>query len=120
MVRAGVKAESFRAASEELAEQCELTIGPKAIERLVQRIGQERIDQRHAAVASHAKLPLTTRDGVADPERPCPAVAMVSVDGGRLQVRSSVSDAKPTSHWRESKTAVLETYLGQTYAASST
>lgn len=114
VVRAGVKAESFRAASEELAEQCELKIGPKAIERLVQRIGQERIDQRHAAVASHQKLPLMERDGVADQERPCPAVAMVSVDGGRLQVRSSVSDAKPTSHWRESKTAVLETYLGQT------
>jgi len=115
MVRAGVKSESFRAASEELAEQCELKIGPKAIERLVQRIGQERIDQRNAAVASHEKLPLTKRDGVADSQRPSPAVAMVSVDGGRLQVRSSVSDSKPTSHWRESKTAVLETYLGQTY-----
>ena len=55
------------------------------------------------------------RDGKADQERPCPAVAMVSVDGGRLQVRSAGSDAKPASHWRESKTAVLETYLGQTY-----
>ncbi len=118
IVRAGVKAESFKAASEELAEQCELTVGPKAIERLVQRIGRERIDQRDAAVEAHGKLPLIARDGVADPTRPSPAVAMVSVDGGRLQVRpsSSTADAKQSSHWRESKTAVLETYLGQTHA----
>lgn len=50
MVRAGVKAESFEAASEELAQQCDLAIGPKVIERLVQRVGQERIDQRHVGV----------------------------------------------------------------------
>jgi len=118
MVRAGVKAESFQAASEELARRRDLTIGPKAIERLVQRIGQERIDQRHAAVEAHRNLPPIARDDVADPTRPSPAVAMVSVDGGRLQVRSSSShtDVKPSSHWRESKTAVLETYLGQIHA----
>jgi hypothetical protein len=115
MVRAGVKAESYAAASQELAEQCDLNIGPKAIERLGQRIGQERIDQRDAAVAAHETLPLMKRDGVADPGCPCPAVAMVSVDGGRLQVRPSPSDAKQSSHWRESKTAVLETYLGETH-----
>ena len=91
MVRAGVKAESFQAASEELARRRDLTIGPKAIERLVQRIGQERIDQRHAAVEAHRNLPLIARDDVADPTRPSPAVAMVSVDGGRLQARSSSS-----------------------------
>ena len=115
MVRAGVKAESFKAASEELAEQCGLGIGPKPIERLVQRIGQERIDQRQAAVADHQARPLVERDGVAHPERPCPAVAMVSIDGGRLQVRSSPSEADPRTHWRESKAAVLETYLGQAH-----
>jgi hypothetical protein len=115
MVRAGVKAESFKAAAEELAEQCGLDIGPKPIERLVHRLGQERIDQRAAAVADHQARPLMERDGVAHPERPCPAVAMVSIDGGRLQVRSSPSEADPRTHWRESKTAVLETYLGQTH-----
>src|SRR5262249_32795615 len=35
--------------------------------------------------------------------------------GGRLQVRSSPSQAGPRTHWRESKTAVLETYLGQAH-----
>lgn len=53
------------------------------------------------------------RDDVADPRRPRPAVAMVSVDGGRLQARPDAPDesgAERTSHWRESKVSVLETY----------
>ena len=83
------------------------------IERLVHRIGRERIDDRNAAVAAHQKLPLMRRDDVADHERPCPAVAMVSVDGGRLQVRGTPTEPGQQTHWRESKTAVLETYLGQ-------
>jgi hypothetical protein len=38
-------------------------------------------------------------------------VAMVSVDGGRLQVRTpaATQSSERTSHWRESKVAVLET-----------
>lgn len=55
------------------------------------------------------------RDDAADPKRPRPAVAMVSVDGGRLQTRldaSDESDSQRTSHWRESKVSVLETYQG--------
>ena len=37
-------------------------------------------------------------------------MAMVSVDGERLQIRSEPSEPKQDSHWRESKVAVLETY----------
>jgi hypothetical protein len=40
---------------------------------------------------------------------------MVSVDGGRLQTRPDASDepgTERTSHWRESKVSVLETYQG--------
>lgn len=114
IVGEGVRAESYLAASESLAELCDLKIGPKEIERLVHRIGRERIEQRNAAVAAHRALPLMQRDDVADRERPCPAVAMVSVDGGRLQVRGVPTESGPRTHWRESKTAVFETYLGQT------
>jgi hypothetical protein len=117
MVSAGVRAESYRAASESLAELGDCEIDPKAIERLVHRIGQERIDARDAAVAAHQELPLLRRDDVADGARPCPAVAMVSVDGGRLQVRGTTAEPGQRTHWRESKTAVLETYLGQTHDA---
>ena len=46
IVSAGVRAESYRAASENLAELSDLGVDPKVIERLVHRIGQERIDGR--------------------------------------------------------------------------
>ncbi|MBV8487028.1 MAG: hypothetical protein JO161_02000 [Planctomycetaceae bacterium] len=114
---AGVRAESYRAASESLAELSAWEVDPKVIERLVHRIGQERIDARNAAVAAHQQLPLMQKDDVADHQRPCPAVAMVSVDGGRLQVRGMPAEPKPRTHWRESKTAVLETYLAPTHDA---
>jgi hypothetical protein len=125
VVHAGVNGSSFEQASRDLAVLADLAVAAKPIERLVKRIGGERIDQRDAAVAAHRRRPLMEKDTVADPTRPCPAVAMVSMDGGRLQMRSapeaaSMSEAAPlpgpsqpprTGHWRESKVAVLETYL---------
>lgn len=61
------------------------------------------------------------KDVVANPKRSCPSVAMVSVDGGRLQIRSgpleSESKSERTSHWRESKAAVLETYQSEVHQA---
>lgn len=120
IVRAGIKNESYRAASEELAAMCDMAVGPKVVERQAHRVGRERIEERDAAVKAHQALPLMKRDAAADPNRPVPAVAMVSVDGGRLQVRSDSSRAGETaganSRWRESKTAVLETYLGEIHA----
>lgn len=117
IVRAGIKNESYRAASEELAAMSDMIVGPKVVERQVHRVGRERIDERDAAVKAHRALPLMRRDAAANPDRSVPAVAMVSVDGGRLQVRSDSSRAGETaaakSRWRESKTAVLETYLGE-------
>lgn len=110
IVHAGVNSLSYQQASRDLAELSDLNVGPKPVERLVRRIGQERIDQRDKAVAAHQRLPLMAKDVVADPERPAPSVAMVSVDGGRLQIRSEPSELKHDGHWRESKVAVLETY----------
>ena len=57
------------------------------------------------------------KDVVANPKRSCPQVAMVSVDGGRLQIRSEPSEPKQDSHWRESKVAVLETYQSEVHEA---
>jgi hypothetical protein len=121
IVHAGVNSPSYQQACRDLAALGDLAVAPKPIERLTQRIGRERIDQRDAAAAAHAGRPLMEKDAVADANRPCPAVAMVSVDGGRLQVRSTPPEAsEPTppasgstrkGHWRESKVAVLETYL---------
>jgi hypothetical protein len=120
IVYAGVENLSYQKASHHLAALSDLAVAPKPVERLVKRIGQERIDQRDAAVATHQQLPLMAKDAVANPQRPCPAVAMVSVDGGRIQVRpgpSKGAESEPTSHWRESKVSVLETYQSQVYPA---
>jgi hypothetical protein len=51
-----------------------------------------------------------SKDKIADPQHSTPSVAMASIDGGRIQIRSE-PDLTQTSHWRESKVAVLETYL---------
>jgi hypothetical protein len=42
---------------------------------------------------------------------------MVSVDGGRIQIRPGPSQPKPEGHWRESKVAVLETYQSEAHQA---
>lgn len=118
IVYAGVESTSFQQASNLLATLSDLAVKPKPVERMVKRIGEERIDQRNSAVAAHQQQPLMAKDTVANENRPSPAVAMVSVDGGRLQVRSeppTSEESKQTSHWRESKVAVLETYLSATH-----
>jgi hypothetical protein len=120
IAHSGVNSVSYQQASRDLAALSDLNVAPKPVERLVRRIGQERIEQRDAAVAAHQRLPLMAKDEVANPSRPCPAVAMVSVDGGRLQIRSEpleASASKPTSHWRESKVSVLETYQSDVHQA---
>jgi hypothetical protein len=115
IVHAGVNGLSFQQASRDLAELADLTVKPKPVERLVRKIGRERIEQRDAAVAAHGRLPLMAKDAIADPTRPCPQVAMASVDGGRLQIRSASSGPPPDSHWRESKVAALETYRSEVH-----
>ena len=115
IVHAGVNSHSYRQASRDLAELSDLVIKPKPVERLVQGIGRERIDQRGGAVAAHDRLPLMAKDKVADPDRPSPSVAMVSVDGGRMQIRPEPSQPKQDTHWRESKVGVLETYHSDTH-----
>ncbi len=117
IVHAGVNSVSYQQASRDLAELSDLKVAPKPVERMARKIGQERTDQRDAAVESHQRLPLMAKDVVANPQRPCPRVAMVSVDGGRLQIRSGPSDPRQETHWRESKVAVLETYQSDIHQA---
>jgi hypothetical protein len=117
IVHAGTNNVSFQQASRDRAELSDLNVAPKPVERMVRKIGQERIDQRDAAVASHQRLPLRAKDVVANPKRSCPQVAMVSVDGGRLQIRPEPSEPKPSGHWRESKVAVLETSQSEVHKA---
>lgn len=107
-VYAGTNSSSFQQATRDLENLSESAVGPKQVERLTKRIGQERIDQRQARVREFQSYPLMKKYAIADPERPVPQVAMASTDGGRMQIRGARTES--SKHWRESKVAVLETY----------
>jgi hypothetical protein len=62
IVHAGVNSTSHEQACCDLAELSELKVSAERLQRLVRKIGQERIDQRGAAVAAHGRLPLMAKD----------------------------------------------------------
>jgi hypothetical protein len=83
----GTRSRSFAEASESLLDGPELSIKPKQVERLIHQIGQERVDERTTLVKRFEQLPLVEKfavpQGVAAPD-----LAVVMVDGGRVQIRS--------------------------------
>lgn len=96
MVQAGVRNRSFTEASRELSESAELEIGPKAVERVVRRIGSERVAQRDAATEAFQELPLPEqRDGCPQPK--APSVAVVQFDCGRMLVRERTNPSTPSA-----------------------
>jgi hypothetical protein len=122
IVQAGTKDTSYKGASETLAEQAEVQVSAKQCERVVQRIGRERLDETAQSVARREALPLPKR-------RECPAsapknswdarVAVVEFDGGRVQLRDETWGEKKVkvlgekrSWWKESKAACLMTFSG--------
>lgn len=86
IVYAGVASSSFAKGAELLDNLAELPIPTKQVERLTRAIGSERVAQRDEAVACFEALPLVQKfdapAGVASPE-----LAVIQVDGGRLQIR---------------------------------
>lgn len=102
-----------------------MEVDPKQVERVTERIGAERCAQRDAEVEKYMGLPLVQRKdepaGVA-----APAVAVVSVDGGRLQIRGEpkasateaeealpADDGHKGKHWREDKIGLLMTMTSE-------
>ena len=123
-MRAGANSGSFAKGSADLRAYLDLDIDTKQVERVTERIGQQRCDQRDAEVAQYMSLPLAQRkDKPAGVE--APALAVVSVDGGRLQIRhdsptaaaqgAGAEEALPPdeqhrgTHWREDKIGLLMT-----------
>lgn len=128
IVFAGTNNSSFAQASEHLLELLDFEVDAKRVERVTERIGEERCAKRDEAVAKYMSLPLTERKGkpagVAAPD-----VAVVGADGGRLQIRddswlsqngpaqtvATEEEALPPAdqhrgtHWREDKIGVLMT-----------
>ncbi len=97
IVYAGSNASSFRQASEDLLHEAELRISEQRIMRASKRIGDERIEQRDSEIEAWEQLPLPEQQ-----RSPCeqvPGVAVVEMDGGRIQIRerkaTEAEQAKP-------------------------
>jgi hypothetical protein len=74
-----------------LLKLARLDIPEKQVERVTERIGQERVDQRQSQVQAFLALPLMEK--FAAPVAHAPDLAVVSMDGGRLQIRDQPSGA---------------------------
>lgn len=85
IVYAGIAGRSFTQASEMLERLADLPVGAKQVERLTEGIGDERVAQRNAATTAFEALPLVEKF-VAPPGVTAPDLAVVMVDGGRLQI----------------------------------
>jgi hypothetical protein len=137
IVYAGANNSSFDKASRDLAELADLDVSAKHVERVSERIGAERCAERDQAVRVYQAKPLVERKGVPEGVS-APAVAAVSVDGGRLQIwertpppaasgesgppapsvpvssSEATTEADSTSsHWREDKIGLLMTLDSQ-------
>jgi hypothetical protein len=122
IVYAGTQLTSFAQASAALEALGRLDVATKQVERITEKIGQERVEQRDEAVQSFLALPLMDRckSPVANPP-PESTVATVMMDGGRLQIldrsqrdsdpSETVDDDPPgrNGHWREDKIGLLMT-----------
>jgi hypothetical protein len=121
VVYAGTQHPSFAQGHQALAALAGLKVAEKQVERLTERIGQERVDQQDQAVQDFLALPLMekVRSPVANP----PDLVVVEMDGGRLQIldrRGSGTTAdgaededqeasERQGHWREDKIGLLMT-----------
>jgi hypothetical protein len=104
IIRAGAREPSFQEAAEALEELADVSISCRQISRIAHEVGQQLRAERdqHVAEFQAGKLraEVETR----------PALALVGVDGGRLQIRSEGDG--PGAHdssWREDKISVLAT-----------
>ena len=79
---AGGNEASFEVAAATLTQLAEVAISAKHVQRITERLGQERVAQREEAVAQR-------RAGTLKPlHAQAPAVAVIHVDAGKLQLRA--------------------------------
>ena len=91
IVYAGSNSPAFQRGSQDLLVLAEVTVHAKQVERLTERIGHERQEQRDAAVAAYLARPLAQREDP-PPDTTAPQVAVVEMDGGRLQIRAAADE----------------------------
>jgi hypothetical protein len=77
---------SFAAGRDDLLHLARLKIPEKQVERVTERIGGERLGQRDESVRAFVELPLMEKFAAAAAHPP--DLAVVQMDGGRLQIRN--------------------------------
>lgn len=102
---AGANEESFEKAAQVLARVGELPISAKHVQRLSERLGRERAQQRDQQVEQ-------MKAGELGPAyRQPPQVAAIHLDAGKIRLRAD--DGEPgvrQPHWADTKVACLQTY----------
>jgi hypothetical protein len=104
LLRASARDPSFQEAADALKDLAEVTISSRQLSRIAQEVGQElQADRDHQVEqfkARELEPTVATR----------PALAVVEVDGGRLQIRGEgEGPGAHDSSWREDKVSVLAT-----------
>lgn len=123
IVYAGTCGVSFARGSQDLHVLAELDVSVKQVERVTERIGQERVAERDGAVAAYESLPLVERKA-SPPGVTAPELAVVGCDGGRLQIldrqggrveaeAAEVEEGRSGQHWREDKIGLLMTMTSE-------
>lgn len=102
---AGGNGRSFQTAAQSLERLAECSISSRHVERLTERLGTERSDERDRAAAAMEARKLHSA------YKQPPAVAVVMLDAGKAQFRQE--EAGPgvhQPHWGDTKVACLQTY----------
>lgn len=110
IARAIARSHSFAAAAESLADEAEIRVGARHLVRIAHEVGGQLRDERDRRVEEFRSTAVTPEVPVA------PRLAVVAVDGGRLQTRSEGPGRGPGAHdpaWREDKVANLVTMSTQ-------
>jgi hypothetical protein len=107
---AGANEESFRKAAEALDRLAELPISAKHVQRITERLGHERAQQREEQVAEMTA-------GELEPiYRQPPQVAAIHLDAGKIHLRAD--DGHPgvrEPHWSDTKVGCFQTYASMAY-----
>jgi hypothetical protein len=125
VVAAGTTSSSREQASEQLRDLADLCINAKRCERIILRVGRQRVAEREERLQHYEGLPFSLQRGV-PVDVPQSSwdhrVAAVMVDGGRGQLRDErwgqprkPGEEKP-QWWRESKVSTVVTFCSQPHA----
>jgi hypothetical protein len=111
--------ESFAEGSRTLEELTGLAISCKQVQRVTEKIGAERVEERQQGVETYEGLPLPQRR--LSPRQPVPRVVAVSMDGGRYQQTSAENKAAqaPAQKCPSEAGSAAETVLDDCTAESS-